>query len=150
MAVNPAHHPPLEVPPGFGLRQPSGAFPVASKKAPEGWRSPRRCRAIVRSLTFSTVRWQAEFGVGRLRIHADSFQQWSEKDNGREVFALLVAPTETFRKWPIDQPAFPDHVVLRDFAPRSGIETVQRVIAHRQEVLGADDALMVFIQEEWR
>ncbi len=42
----------LEVPPGFGLRQPSGAFPAPPKKAPEGWRSPRRWRVEARSVRF--------------------------------------------------------------------------------------------------
>ena len=37
----------FEVPPGFGLRQSSGAFPTAPRepKAAEGCRSPRHCRA---------------------------------------------------------------------------------------------------------
>src|SRR6266496_6578946 len=43
-------HEPLEAPPGFGVRQSSGALAMQASqpKAPEDWRSPRRCRAIRR------------------------------------------------------------------------------------------------------
>src|SRR5438046_2776385 len=43
-------HDPLEAPPGFGVRQSSGALAMQASqpKAPEDWRSPRRCRAIRR------------------------------------------------------------------------------------------------------
>src|SRR5687768_4997165 len=39
-----------EAPPGFGLRQSSGALTMEAShpKAPEDWRSPRRCRAVHR------------------------------------------------------------------------------------------------------
>src|SRR6266496_3388099 len=45
-----AFHKPLEAPPGFGVRQSSGALAMQASqpKAPEDWRSPRRCRAIRR------------------------------------------------------------------------------------------------------
>ncbi len=45
-----AFHKPSEAPPGFGVRQSSGALAMdASRpKAPEHWRSPRRYRAIRR------------------------------------------------------------------------------------------------------
>src|SRR2546422_3845801 len=41
-------HDPLEAPPGFGVRQSSGALAMEASqpKAPEDWRSPRRYRAI--------------------------------------------------------------------------------------------------------
>ena len=41
-----ARHEPSEAPQGFGLRQSSGAFDRRTRvpKAPEDWRSPRRCR----------------------------------------------------------------------------------------------------------
>src|SRR5437016_1979348 len=43
-------HDPLEAPPGFGVRQSSGALALdaSQPKAPEDWRSPRRYRAIRR------------------------------------------------------------------------------------------------------
>ena len=43
-------HEPLEAPPGFAVRQSSGALAMQASqpKAPEDWRSPRRCRAIRR------------------------------------------------------------------------------------------------------
>src|SRR6266581_860058 len=43
-------HEPLEPPPGFGVRQSSGALAMGASraKAPEDWRSPRRYRAIRR------------------------------------------------------------------------------------------------------
>src|SRR5882724_11755475 len=45
-----ALHEPSEAPPGFGLRQSSGALAMEASqpKAPEDWRSPRRYRAIRR------------------------------------------------------------------------------------------------------
>src|SRR6266516_2958014 len=45
-------HEPLEAPPGFGVRQSSGALAMEASrpKAPEDWRSPRRYRAIRRFL----------------------------------------------------------------------------------------------------
>ena len=45
-----AFHEPSEAPPGFGVRQSSGALAVVASrpKAPEGWRTPRRYRAIRR------------------------------------------------------------------------------------------------------
>ena len=43
-----ALHEPSEAPPGFGVRQSSGALAMEAiqPKAPEDWRSPRRCRAV--------------------------------------------------------------------------------------------------------
>src|SRR5438094_7760660 len=43
-------HEPLEAPPGFGVRQSSGALAMEASrpKAPEDWRSPRRYRAVRR------------------------------------------------------------------------------------------------------
>jgi hypothetical protein len=43
-------HEPLEAPPGFGVRQSSGALAMQASqpKAPEDWRSPRRYRAVHR------------------------------------------------------------------------------------------------------
>src|SRR6266487_6330268 len=43
-------HEPSEAPPGFGLRQCSGALAMEASqpKAPEDWRSPKRYRAIRR------------------------------------------------------------------------------------------------------
>ncbi len=45
-----ALHEPSEAPPGFGVRQSSGALAMEASqpKAPEHWRSPRRYRAIRR------------------------------------------------------------------------------------------------------
>ena len=47
-----SHEPPLEVPPGLGLRQPSGAFAATRKKAVEDYRTPRRWRDEARSVQF--------------------------------------------------------------------------------------------------
>jgi hypothetical protein len=56
----------FELPPGFGLRQPSGAMGVVpiAIKAVEGHRSPRRCRVEASFLQFMALKAPMnDFGI---------------------------------------------------------------------------------------
>src|SRR6058998_2362756 len=69
---NHAFHEPSEAPPGFGVRQSSGALAMeaSQSKAPEDWRSPRRYRAIRRFMIPMPARKPKETLASRITHHA--------------------------------------------------------------------------------
>jgi type II secretion system protein I len=62
----------LEFPPGFGVRQSSGAFPtIAASKAPEDWRTPGRYRAAGhRGAAFTLLEVMIALGIFFMCIFA--------------------------------------------------------------------------------
>jgi len=72
-------HEPSGVPPGFGVRQSSGALAMEASqpKAPEDWRSPRRYRAIRRFM---------------VPMHAKKRKEALHEPNGRSAGHLPSGP----------------------------------------------------------
>lgn len=56
-------------------------------------------------------------------------------------------PTESVGEWPINEPAFPDHIFLGQIAPVARVSTVECIITHRQVMVWPNQVLTPFVKE---
>jgi hypothetical protein len=82
-------HEPLEAPPGFGVRQSSGALAMEASrlKAPEDWRSPRRYRAVRRLSPREGIA-ETRSGISQSELRA-SASEISPPDLDRSIEQIL-------------------------------------------------------------
>src|SRR5579862_5555181 len=89
----------LKIPPGFGVRQPSGAFDdPAVGKAPEDWRTPRRYRDVHcrRLAAFTLLEIMVSLGLLVVIIVA-IYSSWTAIIKGSRVAREVAAASQRSR-----------------------------------------------------